>query len=102
MVAGGTDFPADNTKDTVFIYDATADSWSAGTAMSSVRSHHTCKLITDANGDKKVLAVGGVDGAFANQYDMDMYDVATQTWSLGMLTNRYIYQLNVLILFDTQ
>ena len=98
MVAGGEAFPSGDEKDTTYIYDVTADSWSTGATMSSVRYWHTCKLITDANGDKKVLAVGGMDGVYANKYDMDVYDVATQTWSAGTMTNGYIYQLNVLII----
>ena len=101
MVAGGKAYPSGDIKDTTFIYDVTADSWSPGPAMSGIRYYHTCKLITDANGDKKVFAVGGLKPSNSPPFhvDMDVYDVASQTWSICTITNRNIYQLNVLILF---
>ena len=71
--------------DQTFLYNVTGDSWSQGPSMSENRWGHTCQLITDANGDKKVLAVSGKSGSpevFTNS--VDIFDVTNRTWTLGI------------------
>lgn len=71
--------------DKTFVYHVTNDTWTEGPPMSEARWGHTCQMITDANGDKKVLAVAGKIGSeFANS--VDIFDVDSQTWSLGTYT----------------
>ena len=68
--------------DKTFLYHVTNDAWSEGPPMSEARWGHTCQLITDANGDRKVMAVAGkTSGGFANS--VDIFDVDSQTWTLG-------------------
>ena len=55
--------------------------------MTKARGAHSCKLITDCDGKKQVVVVGGADpGAGALQYGMnstEIYDVDSGTWSAG-------------------
>ena len=55
--------------------------------MTQARGGHSCKLITDCDGKKQVVVVGGADpGTGALQYGMnstEIYDVDSGTWSAG-------------------
>ena len=90
LVAGGH-YDGDATySDATWILDLSDGddgTWASGGTMTKVRTRHTCKLITDANGDQKVLAIGGDTGAPGVTADLgkdvDIYDVATDTWSAG-------------------
>ena len=78
--------------DKTFLYHVTDDAWSEGPAMSDIRWGHTCQLITDANGDKKVLAVAGkTDAGWSDS--VDIFDVNSRTWSIGIYTHCQIMVL---------
>ena len=69
-----------------FILDITANSWSTGPKMSIPRTMLTCNLITDGDGNKKVITVGGnkIEGGNPTPSNgVEIYDVTSQTWSLG-------------------
>ena len=74
------------TYDDTFILDITANSWSTGPKMSIPRTMLTCNLITDGDGNKKVITVGGnkIEGGNPTPSNgVEIYDVTSQTWSLG-------------------
>ena len=53
--------------------------------MTLARHSHTCKLITDCDGNKQVVVVGGAAPPAA-QYgtnNTEIYDVDSGTWSAG-------------------
>ena len=86
MVAGGLWNNGHEYRTDTFIYDVAGDTWTHGPNMTVGRTGHTCKLITDANGDKKVLAVAGATGHPRGHVivdSVDIYDVAAETWSAG-------------------
>ena len=47
---------------------------------------HTCTLVTDCDGNKQVVVVGGADAHSGFMYGMnstEIYDVNSGTWSAG-------------------
>ena len=89
LVAGGHK-SGEGATDKTFMYHVTYDLWISAPPMSDVRWGHTCQLITDANGDKKVLAVAGKTSAgFADS--VDIFDVNSLAWSIGIYTHCQIH-----------
>ena len=85
MVMGGQNGVSDSSTvyNDTFILDITANSWSTGPKMSIPRTMLTCNLITDGDGKKKVVTVGGGDDPGTPSNGVEIYDVTSQTWSLG-------------------
>jgi N-acetylneuraminic acid mutarotase len=82
-VMGGLDSYVAPTYNDNFIYDPARDTWSTGAALPVPRSHHGAAVL-----DGKVYLVGGeyrLDNAGPTYavVQTDIYDPATNTWSLG-------------------
>ena len=82
MVIGGRDVSDSPSKNATWIYDVTGDSWSPGPEMTTARSKHVCKLITDCDGSDKVVVVGG-DGEMGGMNSTEIYDINSGSWSAG-------------------
>ena len=76
-----SDSPA---KNATWIYDVAGDSWSPGPEMAMPRSKHVCKLVTDCDGDDKVMVVGG-EGDTGGINSTEIYDVKSGSWSAGTI-----------------
>ena len=55
--------------------------------MTQARCGHSCKLITDCDGNKQVVVVGGADpetsALQSGMNSTEIYDVDSGTWSAG-------------------
>ena len=57
-------------------------SWRSGPDMPNHRGNHGCHTITDGQGKKKIVVMGGNhDG---QRDTVDIYDVAAEVWTSGM------------------
>ena len=90
MVFGGANNESNKAYDDTFILDITANTWSTGPPMTFAHADAgkgkvdmTCNLITDCDGNKKVVIVGGQDGGWNATNEVEIYDVTSQTFSLG-------------------
>ena len=82
MVIGGYRFPI-SYADT-YMLDISTNSWSSGPSLTTVRSYHTCNLVTNCAGKKQVVVVGGVTtGVTDYTNSVEIYDVDSETWSAG-------------------
>ena len=86
MVIGGYYYPL-SYKHTYF-YDLDTDTWTKGPDMTVHRSYHTCNVITDCDGNQKVVVVAGVGnggGISTTSYEtsVEIYDVTSGSWSAG-------------------
>ena len=82
MVIGGYRFPL-SYADT-YMLDISTNSWSSGPSLTTVRSYHTCNLVTNCAGKRQVVVVGGVStGVTDYTNSVEIYDVDSETWSAG-------------------
>ena len=80
-IVGGS-FVTEYYNDT-WLYDVAADTWSEGPQMAIPRQQHSCKLITDCDGNKQVVVVGGEVSPGQKTNSTEIYDVNSGTWSEG-------------------
>ena len=53
--------------------------------MPNARANHGCHTITDGQGKKKIVVMGGGPGGVNGLRDtVDIYDVAAEVWTSGM------------------
>ena len=76
LIAGG--FDGNSGLGTAFLYDPSANSFSAAIAMKASRMNHTATLLPN----NKVLIAGGHDGAGTFHASAELYDVASNAFSL--------------------
>lgn len=69
------------------ILDLDTMQWKNGPDMPMARSFHGCNLVTDGQGKKKIVVMGGSPklwGDGDHQDTVDIYDVETGVWKAGM------------------
>ena len=82
MVIGGYRFPLSYAA--TYILDLDANSWSSGPPLTDERSYHTSNLVTDCEGSRHVVVVGGTGTALGTyRKTVEIYDVDAGTWSSG-------------------
>jgi len=68
------------------ILDLDTMQWKNGPDMPMARSFHGCNLVTDGQGKKKIVVMGGSPklwGDGDHQDTVDIYDVETGVWKAG-------------------
>ena len=68
--------------DLMWIFEFETMNWTRGPDMPNARANHGCHTITDGQGKKKIVVMGGNhDG---QRDTVDIYDVAAEVWTSGM------------------
>lgn len=88
MVIGGYKFPTSYYAET---YQLSINNsylnesvWSSGTPLTVPRAYHTCNVVTDCEGNRQVVVVGGYSGSTSDYTNsVEIYDVESGAWSLG-------------------
>jgi len=75
-------FMGGSSTSSLYIYDISGDSWSAGTSMPSVKSFFGCVSTYNrlTAGDDIIYAVGGQDATGTKLNVVEAYDTSTDTW----------------------
>ena len=82
LVTGGYKFPI-SYSDT-YLLDIRTNSWQSGPSLTTKRSYHTCNIISNCEGKRQVVVVGGVSrGVTGYTKSVEIYDVDSGTWSAG-------------------
>lgn len=89
MVIGG--YKPFDTVDNTYFLDQASNVWTAGPPLTYARAYHTCNIITDCDGKRQVVVVAGYSTGVAIPLiqTVEIYDVDSQTWSLGKSDHFY-------------